>query len=185
MTILGRWPTRWPGSAGSWAHPSRANSSASAIRGPSSWAKRWRRTRPRCTFATGVLRVTVDDPAWASQFRYLADGLVTELATRVPDCRDHLRLGRVVARAPTTRRTRIRPADDDPGSTGGISGDEPDETRRQTPSWSLLRGTLQPPRKAHLTRTFAQNTAPVGRCCRGRVPGLVSGISAGVASQPE
>ena len=33
----------------------------------------------------GVLRITVDDPAWAGQFRYLSDGLVAELATRVPN----------------------------------------------------------------------------------------------------
>lgn len=32
----------------------------------------------------GVLRISVDDPAWAGQFRYLADGLVTALAERVP-----------------------------------------------------------------------------------------------------
>ncbi len=34
---------------------------------------------------SGVLRVVVDDPAWAGQFRYLADGLVTALAERVPE----------------------------------------------------------------------------------------------------
>lgn len=33
---------------------------------------------------SGVLRIRVDDPAWAGQFRYLADGLVTALAERVP-----------------------------------------------------------------------------------------------------
>lgn len=33
----------------------------------------------------GVLRITVDDPAWAGQFRYLADGLVAELGTRIPN----------------------------------------------------------------------------------------------------
>lgn len=33
---------------------------------------------------SGVLRISVDDPAWAGQFRYLADGLVTALAERVP-----------------------------------------------------------------------------------------------------
>ena len=32
----------------------------------------------------GVLRISVDDPAWAGQFRYLADGLVTALTERVP-----------------------------------------------------------------------------------------------------
>lgn len=32
----------------------------------------------------GVLRVTVDDPVWAGQFRYLADGLVAELRRLVP-----------------------------------------------------------------------------------------------------
>ena len=31
----------------------------------------------------GVLRISVDDPAWASQFRYLADGLVEALTERV------------------------------------------------------------------------------------------------------
>ncbi len=33
----------------------------------------------------GVLRIGVDDPAWAGQFRYLTDGLVAELAERVPN----------------------------------------------------------------------------------------------------
>lgn len=33
----------------------------------------------------GVLRVVVDDPAWAGQFRYLADGLVQALGERVPE----------------------------------------------------------------------------------------------------
>ncbi|MGZ6926973.1 MAG: DciA family protein [Acidimicrobiia bacterium] len=32
----------------------------------------------------GVLRVEVDDPAWASQFRYLKDALLTALAERIP-----------------------------------------------------------------------------------------------------
>ena len=32
----------------------------------------------------GVLRIGVDDPAWAGQFRYLVDGLVAELSERVP-----------------------------------------------------------------------------------------------------
>ena len=32
----------------------------------------------------GILRISVDDPAWAGQFRYLADGLVTALTERVP-----------------------------------------------------------------------------------------------------
>jgi predicted nucleic acid-binding Zn ribbon protein len=32
----------------------------------------------------GVLRVEVDDPAWASQFGYLGDGLVEALAGRAP-----------------------------------------------------------------------------------------------------
>ena len=32
----------------------------------------------------GVLRISVDDPAWAGQFRYLADGLVHALTERVP-----------------------------------------------------------------------------------------------------
>ena len=32
---------------------------------------------------SGVLRISVDDPAWASQFRYLADGLVEALTERV------------------------------------------------------------------------------------------------------
>lgn len=32
---------------------------------------------------SGVLRIAVDDPAWASQFRYLADGLVEALTERV------------------------------------------------------------------------------------------------------
>jgi predicted nucleic acid-binding Zn ribbon protein len=34
---------------------------------------------------SGVLRVIVDDPAWAGQFRYLADGLVQALGERVPE----------------------------------------------------------------------------------------------------
>ena len=34
---------------------------------------------------SGVLRVVVDDPAWAGQFRYLADGLVQALGERVPE----------------------------------------------------------------------------------------------------
>jgi predicted nucleic acid-binding Zn ribbon protein len=34
---------------------------------------------------SGVLRIVVDDPAWAGQFRYMADGLVTALAERVPE----------------------------------------------------------------------------------------------------
>jgi predicted nucleic acid-binding Zn ribbon protein len=34
---------------------------------------------------SGTLRVVVDDPAWAGQFRYLADGLVTALAEQVPE----------------------------------------------------------------------------------------------------
>ena len=33
----------------------------------------------------GVLRIGVDDPAWAGQFRYLTDGLVAALAERVPN----------------------------------------------------------------------------------------------------
>jgi predicted nucleic acid-binding Zn ribbon protein len=33
----------------------------------------------------GVLRVRVDDQAWASQFRYLTDTLVAALAVAVPD----------------------------------------------------------------------------------------------------
>ena len=33
---------------------------------------------------SGSLRVLVDDPAWAGQFRYLADGLVAALGERVP-----------------------------------------------------------------------------------------------------
>ena len=33
----------------------------------------------------GVLRIGVDDPAWASQFRYLADSVVAALAERVPE----------------------------------------------------------------------------------------------------
>ncbi len=33
---------------------------------------------------SGVLRIHVDDPAWAGQFRYLSDSLVTALADRVP-----------------------------------------------------------------------------------------------------
>ena len=35
------------------------------------------------TLRSGVLRISVDDPAWASQFRYLADGLVDALTERV------------------------------------------------------------------------------------------------------
>ena len=34
---------------------------------------------------SGSLRVLVDDPAWAGQFRYLADGLVAALGERVPE----------------------------------------------------------------------------------------------------
>jgi hypothetical protein len=34
---------------------------------------------------SGVLRVVVDDPAWAGQFRYLADGLVQAIGERVPE----------------------------------------------------------------------------------------------------
>jgi predicted nucleic acid-binding Zn ribbon protein len=34
---------------------------------------------------SGVLRIGVDDPAWAGQFRYLADTLVTAFAERVPE----------------------------------------------------------------------------------------------------
>ena len=33
----------------------------------------------------GVLRIGVDDPAWAGQFRYLTDGLVAALTERVPN----------------------------------------------------------------------------------------------------
>lgn len=33
---------------------------------------------------SGTLRIGVDDPAWAGQFRYLADSLVTALTERVP-----------------------------------------------------------------------------------------------------
>ncbi len=33
----------------------------------------------------GILRIGVDDPAWAGQFRYLTDGLVAELSERVPN----------------------------------------------------------------------------------------------------
>ena len=33
---------------------------------------------------SGVLRIQVDDPAWAGQFRYLSDSLVTALTDRVP-----------------------------------------------------------------------------------------------------
>lgn len=32
----------------------------------------------------GVLRIAVDDPAWAGQFRYLADSLVAAVTERVP-----------------------------------------------------------------------------------------------------
>lgn len=32
----------------------------------------------------GVLRISVDDPAWASQFRYLETSLVQALTERVP-----------------------------------------------------------------------------------------------------
>lgn len=33
----------------------------------------------------GRLRIYVDDPAWAGQFRYLADQLITSLGERVPE----------------------------------------------------------------------------------------------------
>lgn len=33
----------------------------------------------------GVLRIAVADPAWAGQFRYLRDALLSALATRFPD----------------------------------------------------------------------------------------------------
>jgi predicted nucleic acid-binding Zn ribbon protein len=32
----------------------------------------------------GVLRIVVDDPAWAGQFRYLAEGLLEALQERLP-----------------------------------------------------------------------------------------------------
>lgn len=34
---------------------------------------------------SGSLRILVDDPAWAGQFRYLTDGLVRALGERVPE----------------------------------------------------------------------------------------------------
>ena len=33
---------------------------------------------------SGSLRILVDDPAWAGQFRYLTDGLVQALGERLP-----------------------------------------------------------------------------------------------------
>ncbi len=50
----------------------------------------------------GVLRIVVHDPAWASQFRYLADSLVAALSERVPGAA--VREISVVARRPEAPR---------------------------------------------------------------------------------
>jgi predicted nucleic acid-binding Zn ribbon protein len=61
----------------------------------------------------GVLRVGVDDPAWAGQFRYLADTLVAALAERVPEAA----IREVSVTAPRGRDAA--PEGDDEWSDGG------------------------------------------------------------------
>ena len=55
----------------------------------------------------GVLRVRVDDQAWAGQFKYLADTLVEALAAAVPDAA----IGQISV-------TAGRPGDADPPERG-------------------------------------------------------------------
>ena len=43
-------------------------------------ARRWRSTSGRCGSKHGTLLVEVDDPAWATQVRYLADDITARLA---------------------------------------------------------------------------------------------------------
>lgn len=58
----------------------------------------------------GVLRVAVDDPAWAGQFRYLGDQLVAALVARAPN-----------AAIREVSVTVSHPADPDPTSSPGRS----------------------------------------------------------------
>jgi predicted nucleic acid-binding Zn ribbon protein len=65
----------------------------------------------------GVLRVQVDDQAWAGQFRYLADTLVEALAREVPDAA--IREISVTAGRPGTGAAPARPTDPEGWSDGG------------------------------------------------------------------
>lgn len=65
----------------------------------------------------GVLRIGVDDPAWASQFRYLADTLVATLAQRVPEAT--IREISVTARSVGTDPRTTPPPGGDEWSDGG------------------------------------------------------------------
>jgi predicted nucleic acid-binding Zn ribbon protein len=65
----------------------------------------------------GVLRVQVDDQAWAGQFRYLADTLVEALAAAAPDAA--IREISVTAGRPGTGATPARPTDPEGWSDGG------------------------------------------------------------------
>jgi predicted nucleic acid-binding Zn ribbon protein len=66
---------------------------------------------------SGVLRVQVDDQAWAGQFRYLADTLVEKLAAAVPDAA--IREISVTAGRPSAGGVPTRPTDPDGWSDGG------------------------------------------------------------------
>jgi predicted nucleic acid-binding Zn ribbon protein len=64
----------------------------------------------------GVLRVQVDDQAWAGQFRYLNDTLVEALAAAVPDAA--IREISVTAGRPGAGAVPARPADPEGWSDG-------------------------------------------------------------------
>jgi predicted nucleic acid-binding Zn ribbon protein len=68
----------------------------------------------------GVLRVAVDDPAWAGQFRYLRDELIATLAARVPQAA----IGEISVTAERARDPRASGADtgDDGWSDGAPEG---------------------------------------------------------------
>ena len=65
----------------------------------------------------GVLRVQVDDPAWAGQFRYLTDTLVEALAAAVPDAA--IREISVTAGRPGSAAAPDRRTDPEGWSDGG------------------------------------------------------------------
>jgi predicted nucleic acid-binding Zn ribbon protein len=77
----------------------------------------------------GILRIGVDDPAWAGQFRYLTDGLVTELAERVPNAA-------ILDISVGASRSRSDAPGDAGGGRGVRPGSSPEtgpETGRETP----------------------------------------------------
>ena len=59
---------------------------------------------------SGRLRISVDDPAWAGQFRYLADQLVAALRERVPGAR--------VAEISVVANRSVDEANEDPAGPG-------------------------------------------------------------------